>query len=378
MNLTRKDDEDYTTFVSVVIKHCDGFKLSELSANNFECLIFVQGLESNKDVEIRRRVLNILENEPYLMLQQFAEDCQRFVSVRQDSKDIEENGVSYIEKYSTKNPQKTNKTSHQINRVNWRKNKVFGPLNRDLAAGIWIDIRTTNRDLKSVWFAIDSGTKAHTEELITVVNEVDQPCCLCYIKRRKKINESTRILSEFQNLLYQLETKSPHAVSRANNRRKELLMSEQKLNIQFEASRIRWSRRDEQMMKQRSINWMCSPHVEWWSAAGVREKERIGLSCSKNVWERDRARVFTAFYIVRESHPGRMGLIILIGRNMRFETTTVKMIPALNNNLKFFLLQTKKKNSFVEIAKTDESEGLNIRKIVQVKVLVTTRLETCR
>ena len=91
-----KDDEDYTTFVSVVNKHCDDFKLSELSANNFKCLIFVQGLVSNKDEEIKRRVLNKLENEPNLTLQQIAEDCQRFVCVRQDSKDIEESGVSHI------------------------------------------------------------------------------------------------------------------------------------------------------------------------------------------------------------------------------------------------------------------------------------------
>ena len=85
MNLTRKDSEDYTTFSSVVNKHCDDFKLSELRANNFKCLIFVQGLVSAKDHQIRQRVPNKLENEPNLTLQQIAEYCQRFVSVRQNS-----------------------------------------------------------------------------------------------------------------------------------------------------------------------------------------------------------------------------------------------------------------------------------------------------
>ena len=66
MNLTRKDIEDYTTYASVVNKHCGDFKLSELSANNFKCLIFVQGLVSAK--EIRRRFLNKLENEPNLTI----------------------------------------------------------------------------------------------------------------------------------------------------------------------------------------------------------------------------------------------------------------------------------------------------------------------
>ena len=83
MNLSRKDDEDYATFASVANKHCDDFKLSKLSANNFRCLIFVQSLVSNKDTEIRRRVLNKRKNEPNLTLQQIAEDYQRFVGVHQ-------------------------------------------------------------------------------------------------------------------------------------------------------------------------------------------------------------------------------------------------------------------------------------------------------
>ena len=60
MNLTKKDNEDYITFASLVNKHCDDFGLLELSANNFKCLIFIQGLISNKDSEIRWKVLNKL------------------------------------------------------------------------------------------------------------------------------------------------------------------------------------------------------------------------------------------------------------------------------------------------------------------------------
>ena len=66
---TRKKGEDNTTFASVVNKHCDGFRLVELSADNFKCLVFVQGLVSTKDAEIRRRILNKLENEPNITLQ---------------------------------------------------------------------------------------------------------------------------------------------------------------------------------------------------------------------------------------------------------------------------------------------------------------------
>ena len=53
----------------------------------------------DKDAEIRRRVLSKLENEPDLALQKLAEDCQRIVSVRKDSKNIEESGVAYVRKF---------------------------------------------------------------------------------------------------------------------------------------------------------------------------------------------------------------------------------------------------------------------------------------
>ena len=98
LNLTKRDSGDYLGFASVVNKNCDDFKLGEFSADNIKCLIFVQGLVSAKDGEIRRRVLSKLENEPDLTLQKLAEDCQRIVSVRKDSKNIEESDVAYVRK----------------------------------------------------------------------------------------------------------------------------------------------------------------------------------------------------------------------------------------------------------------------------------------
>ena len=81
LNLTKRDSDDYLGFASVVNKNCEDFKLS---ADNFKCLIFAQGLVSAKNAEIRRRVLSKLENEPDLALQKLAEDSQRIVSVRKD------------------------------------------------------------------------------------------------------------------------------------------------------------------------------------------------------------------------------------------------------------------------------------------------------
>ena len=97
-NLTKRDSDDYLGFASVVNKNCDDFKLGELSADIFKCLIFAQGQVSAKDAEIRRRVLSKLVNEPGLTLQKLAGGCQRIVNIRNDSKNIEESGVAYVRK----------------------------------------------------------------------------------------------------------------------------------------------------------------------------------------------------------------------------------------------------------------------------------------
>ena len=103
LNLTRKERDDYTTFAPIVNKHCEDFRLAELSADNFKCVIFKQGLISTKDAKIRRRILNKLENEPNLTPQQVPEDCQRFLNVIQDSKKKSKNRVLITsEKYATK------------------------------------------------------------------------------------------------------------------------------------------------------------------------------------------------------------------------------------------------------------------------------------
>ena len=98
INLTHKESQDYTTFASILNKHCDDFKLSSLTADNFKCLIFTQGLIATKEAEMIRRALNKLELEPDLTLQKLAEDCQRFVAVKQDSRNIVEAGIAGIKK----------------------------------------------------------------------------------------------------------------------------------------------------------------------------------------------------------------------------------------------------------------------------------------
>ena len=98
INIFKDDQQDYLTFAATVNKHCNDFKLADLNADDFKCLIFAQGLVSAEDAEIRRCVLTKQENQQGLTLKKLAEDCQRVVSVKSDSKTIEESGVLHIKK----------------------------------------------------------------------------------------------------------------------------------------------------------------------------------------------------------------------------------------------------------------------------------------
>ena len=89
-------------FAASVNKFCNDFKQAELTADDFTCLIFAQGLVSAEDAEVRRRVQTKFENEQGLTLQKLAEDCQRIISVKCDSKTIDESGVAQISKIRSK------------------------------------------------------------------------------------------------------------------------------------------------------------------------------------------------------------------------------------------------------------------------------------
>lgn len=85
MNVSKSDDQDYLTYASIVNRHCDNFRLAEITVEEFKCLIFAQGLVSSKSAEIRRRVLSKLESEQNLTLQKLAEECERAVSLKKVS-----------------------------------------------------------------------------------------------------------------------------------------------------------------------------------------------------------------------------------------------------------------------------------------------------
>ena len=82
LNLVTCDDDNFATLAGVVNRDCEKFKLNELICDTFKCLVFVQGLTSNKDTEIRSRILTKLEMDSKLTLQKIAEEYQRMVNLK--------------------------------------------------------------------------------------------------------------------------------------------------------------------------------------------------------------------------------------------------------------------------------------------------------
>lgn len=55
MKLTKEESEDFVTYE--INREFEKFKLGELSPDICTCLIFVKGLTSNNDMEIRSQIL---------------------------------------------------------------------------------------------------------------------------------------------------------------------------------------------------------------------------------------------------------------------------------------------------------------------------------
>ena len=73
-------------------RECEKFRLNELTPGILKCLIFVQGLIANKDMEIRSRRLAKLKMDPKLT----PEECQHIVNIKLDTARSEERAIARV------------------------------------------------------------------------------------------------------------------------------------------------------------------------------------------------------------------------------------------------------------------------------------------
>lgn len=89
LQMSKNPVEDFVSYTCRVNKSCVEFELGKLNENQFKCLMFVCGLKSESDAEIRTRLLSRIEENDDVTLEQLSEECQRIISLKQDAAMIE-------------------------------------------------------------------------------------------------------------------------------------------------------------------------------------------------------------------------------------------------------------------------------------------------
>ncbi|XP_062700588.1 uncharacterized protein K02A2.6-like [Aedes albopictus] len=94
LQISKQPQEDYVSYACRINKSCVEFELSKLSEEQFKCLVFVCGLKSDKDAEVRLRLLSKIEERNDVTLEQLSEECQRLLNLRHDTAMIEEHSTA--------------------------------------------------------------------------------------------------------------------------------------------------------------------------------------------------------------------------------------------------------------------------------------------
>ncbi|XP_065085346.1 uncharacterized protein K02A2.6-like [Ochlerotatus camptorhynchus] len=89
LQVAKGPTEDFVTYTCRINKTCVEFELGNLSEEQFKALIFVCGLKSESDAEIRTRLLARIEEKTDITLEQLSSECQRLLNLRHDTAMIE-------------------------------------------------------------------------------------------------------------------------------------------------------------------------------------------------------------------------------------------------------------------------------------------------
>ncbi|XP_053699045.1 uncharacterized protein K02A2.6-like [Sabethes cyaneus] len=93
------DADDYVTYAGVVNRYCEDFDLANLTIDQFKALIFVCGLQSSKETEVRARLLSKLESDAgkETNLEVLITECQRLSNLKHDTALVEKNTSSSVQ-----------------------------------------------------------------------------------------------------------------------------------------------------------------------------------------------------------------------------------------------------------------------------------------
>lgn len=85
LQTAKEEEEDFISYSCKVNRACVDFKLQELTEEQFKGLIFVCGLKSQKDSDIRMRLLSRMNETSDMTLEKIVDECKSLINLKQDT-----------------------------------------------------------------------------------------------------------------------------------------------------------------------------------------------------------------------------------------------------------------------------------------------------
>ncbi|CAH8591082.1 unnamed protein product [Schistosoma margrebowiei] len=111
LKLTMNEDDDFLTYVGIVNRECERFRLKSLTEDQFKALSLICSLQSQKFSDIRTRLLSRLDQDPKLTLNDIANEYQRLINLQRDTTMVQRGGSNRTEVHVVKQPLNSHKSA---------------------------------------------------------------------------------------------------------------------------------------------------------------------------------------------------------------------------------------------------------------------------
>ena len=85
LKLPKRDSDKFIRYAGIINRECSRFQLSSLTEDQFNCRIFICGLQSPKNADIRTHLLTEVQQDAKTTHQMLAEECQNVLNPKHDA-----------------------------------------------------------------------------------------------------------------------------------------------------------------------------------------------------------------------------------------------------------------------------------------------------